>query len=139
MTLYRNNRKRGEMKSKLFKSIAIIMIIAICVPLYSKAGAHKLEVNGDPFKEPVKMRCTCYIDRGTTASGAQTRDGIIAGRREWIGYVACIYAIKEDGSIGDSIKNGLSVDVWRSSMSEARNWVKTYGDYVYIKIEKGEG
>ena len=150
------------MKSKIIKSVALVMIIAISVPLYSKASAHRLEVNGDPFKEPVKMRCTCYIDRGTTASGAQTRDGIIAGRREWLGYVACIYAIKEDGSIGDfigyyefkdtgagidtdgdgrgdSIKNGLSVDVWRSSMSEARNWVKTYGDYVYIKIIKGVG
>lgn len=108
------------------------------------------------------MRCTCYIDRGTTASGAETRDGVIAGRKEWLGYVACIYAMNEDGTIGefigyyefldtgagidtdgdgkgDSIKNGLSVDVWQPSKADAIQWINTYGDYVYIKIVKGVG
>jgi 3D (Asp-Asp-Asp) domain-containing protein len=114
---------------------------------------------GDPFTEPQKVRCTCYVDRGTTASGKTTREGIVAGKREWIGCVAALYQVNEDGKLGDfigyyefldtgygiqtdyggSIQLGQSIDVWQPSMKDAYNWVGQYGDYVYMKIIKGVG
>ena len=119
-------------------------------------------VNGDPFEEPVKMRCTVYTTTGTTASGKQTRSGIVAGRRDWLGKVAALYEIDEYGNIGDFIGyyeildtgagidtdgdgigdiiiNGQSVDVWQPSEEDARQWVLNYGDYLYIKIIDGKG
>ena len=109
-----------------------------------------------------KIRCTCYIINGITASGHKTRPGIIAGKKEDIGKIAALYQIDKDGSLGefigyyefldtgsgidtdgdgkgDSIKKGLSVDVWQPSLKDAKEWIKQYGDYVYIKIIEGEG
>lgn len=142
------------------KKIALISGLVALILFGIKPNA--LEVASDPFKEPTVIRCTCYIDNGTTASGKQTKDGVIAGRKEWLGCVAMLYAVNEDGSIGDfigyyefldtgagidtdgdgkgdSIINGTSVDVWRPTLDDAKSWVNTYGDYVYIKIVRGVG
>lgn len=104
-----------------------------------------------------KIRCTCYIDTGITAGGVYTHDGVIAGKREWLGSVAALYRYNADGSVGefignyefldtgagmdtdgdgvgDSIRRGKSVDVYKSTLTEAYDWVAEYGDYVYIKI-----
>ena len=120
------------------------------------------EVKGNPFKDPVKIRCTCYCENGKTATGKQTRYGIVAGKKEWLGYTLEINAIAEDGSvgelvglfefqdtgagmdtdgdgIGDSIKKGQSIDVWVESLPAAYEWRDTYGDYVYMKIIKSDG
>ena len=108
------------------------------------------------------VRCTCYCEPGLTYSGSYTYEGIIAGRKEDLGKVAALYAITEDGGIGefigyfefkdtgagmdtdgdgkgDTIKNGKSVDVYRNTLDEAKDWVKKYGDYVIIKIIEAEG
>ena len=96
------------------------------------------------------------------AQGKKTRYGIVAGKKEWIGYTAELNAINEDGSVGkliglfefqdtgagmdsdgdgkgDTIINGQSIDVWVDSLSEAYAWRDKYGDYVYIKIFKAKG
>ena len=41
--------------------------------------------------------------------------------------------------IGDTIRNGQSIDVWINSLPEAYAWRDRYGDYVYIKIFKAKG
>lgn len=109
-----------------------------------------------------EIRCTCYIEPGVTKSGHYTHEGVIAGRKEDLGKVAALYAVTEDGSIGefigyfdfydtgagidtdgdgkgDSIKKGKSVDVFREDMKAAKKWIKTYGDYVYMQIIEAEG
>lgn len=109
-----------------------------------------------------EIRCTCYVEPGVTKSGHYTHEGVIAGRKEDLGKVAALYAVAEDGSIGefigyfdfydigagidtdgdgkgDSIKKGKSVDVFRDDMKAAKKWIKTYGDYVYMKIIDAEG
>lgn len=119
-------------------------------------------VQGNPFVEPARMRVSCYCEHGTTATGIRTRYGIAAGRKEWLGYVAELNEINSDGSIGDfvgyfefcdtgagmdtdgdgrgdSIKNGQSIDVWINSLAEAYDWRDKYGDYMYVKIIKGDG
>ena len=117
-------------------------------------------VAADP--DLIKIRCTCYCEPGITRSGHYTNEHVIAGRKDDLGKVAAIYAIGEDGEIGefigyfdfydtgagidtdgdgkgDSIKKGLSVDVFRSSLDRAKDWIRTYGDYVYIKYISAEG
>ena len=120
-------------------------------------------ISADAKQEDLKkIRCTCYCEPGTTASGHPTRGGVIAGRKEDLGKVAALYAIAEDGSIGeflgyydfydtgagmdsdgdgigDTIRTGKSVDVFQPSMDSAVNWIKKYGDYVYIVIIEAQG
>lgn len=140
------------------KALKKVLGIILSLSLFFVTG---LNIKAES-SELVKIRCTCYIITGITASGQETRDGIIAGRKSDIGKVAALYRCNDDNSIGefigyfefldtgagidtdgdgkgDSIKKGLSVDVWRSSIIEANNWIAEYGDYVYIKIIDAEG
>lgn len=145
------------------KRKTIILITLVTIMLLSSSKMIKSNgQEGDPFVEPIQMRCTCYINQGITASGQHTRPFIMAGRREWLGCVAIVYRINEDGTIGDflgyyeildtgagidtdgdgigdSIKNGKSVDVWLPNMDAVRQWQKANGDYVYIKLVRGVG
>jgi len=153
------------------KKIAIIFTFIFafsCITLKLQAFEKPLEI-ADLTDDSQIVRCTCYIDHGTTASGQQTRPGIMAAKREWIGCVACVNAVNPDGSIGEfigyyeildtgygietgygeskikkgrtlgSIESGQSVDIWMPTMHQAEEWVSTYGDYVYVKIIQGEG
>lgn len=111
--------------------------------------------------ELVKKRCTCYVEPGITASGYYTRDGVIAGRKKDLGRVAAIYRCTDDqigefigfyefkdtgagidtdgDGKGDSIKKGLSIDVYKSTLEEAYDWRAEYGDYVFIQYIDAEG
>ena len=135
------------------KVIALSLMMAAVVattPMIAKAQDLK------------QIRCTCYIEPGVTRSGHYTHEGVIAGRKEDLGKVAALYAVAEDGSVGefigyfdfydtgagidtdgdgrgDSIKKGKSVDVFRETMTDAKKWIMTYGDYVYIQYIEAEG
>ena len=112
--------------------------------------------------ELIKIRATCYVEHGITYSGHYTHEGTLAGRKEDIGDVAAIYAVAEDGGVGefigyfefydcgagfdtdgdgrgDSTIKGKTVDIFRNNLSRAKAWIKTYGDYVYIKRIEAEG
>lgn len=145
---------------ELISTVVLISVLVIAV--HSTAHSAQPIRDWTYYKMPQAVRCTCYIDRGTTASGIQTREGIIAGRKEWLGMAAVLYEVKEDGTLGDfigyyefcdtgagmdtdgdgkgdTIKTGNSVDVWQPSMQNARNWIKEHGDYVYMQIVPGVG
>ena len=40
---------------------------------------------------------------------------------------------------GDSLKKGLSVDVWMPSKKDAKEWTANFGDYVYLQFTGGKG
>lgn len=153
-------------KDKLIKAVcAAVAIIALCLSYNFEVQSRVAKIDpveGDPYTESVRIRCTCYCEHGKTATGKKTRYGIVAGKKEWLGYTAELNAINEDGSLGefigyfefqdtgagmdtdgdgkgDSIINGQSIDVWINSLPEAYEWRDTYGDYVYMKLIKGEG
>lgn len=154
------------MKKKCIKYLiaaVAIVVLLLCYHMEAQSRVAKIKpVTGDPFKQMVQIRCTCYCEHSKTATGVKTRYGIAAGRKEWIGYTAELNAINPDGSIGefigyfefldtgagmdtngdgkgDSIKNGQSIDVWIDSLPEAYAWRDKYGDYVYMKIFKAKG
>lgn len=103
------------------------------------------------------VRCTGYCDDGYTASGEHVRDGIAAGKREWLGKTAILYSVTADNSIGeyigtyefkdtgngidtdgdgigDSIKKGKSIDIWHDTREACFEWAGKYGDYVYMQL-----
>ena len=147
----------------MLELIATLVIIAVMV-VASNSDSYSAQPAKDwtYYQKPQPVRCTCYIEHGITASGIQTRNGIIAGRKEWLGMAAVLYEVKEDGTlgdfigyyefcdtgagidtdndgIGDTIESGNSVDVWQPSMESARAWVKEHGDYVYMQIVPAVG
>lgn len=115
------------------------------------------KVYASDFATPQRIRCTCYTstEGSITASGDEVREGIVAGKREWMHSVAVLYdenmnligyfefkdtgaGIDTDGDgKGDSIKNGKSIDVYRDTLQGCRDWIKMYGDYVYMQIIEG--
>lgn len=116
------------------------------------------KVSAADFTEPTKIRCTCYTAKegSVTASGEEVREGIIAGKRAWMGKKAILYdmnlkiigiyefkdtgaGIDTDGDgKGDSIKIGKSVDVYRNTLTRCNDWISAYGDYVYMQIIENE-
>lgn len=139
----------------------LALLIVNKIPAQSRIA--KIDpVVGNPFSEPVKIRCSCYCQGTKTATGKKVRYGIVAGKKEWLGYTAELNAVNPDGSVGqfigffefqdtgagmdtdgdgkgDSIINGQSIDVWINSLDAAYRWRDKYGDYVYIKIIKARG
>lgn len=124
-------------------------------------SANSIKADATPC-ELKQIRCTCYIEPGVTYSGHYTHEGIVAGRKQDIGDVAAIYAIAEDGGLGefigyydfydigagidtdgdgkgDSLIKGLGVDMYKNDMDAVKAFIKKYGDYVYIKIIEAEG
>ncbi len=104
----------------------------------------------DGYEEPVYIRCTGYCDYGYTKSGEYVREGIVAGKKDWLGKICYIYEVNKDGTCGDllgeyefldtgygingSLINGTSIDVWFPSENDVWAWMKKHGDYVYIQI-----
>ena len=146
------------MKKGIVGAIITIFVVG-CAAVISLSTSASM---ADPLETPVVMRCTCYDDHGTTASGHQTRYGIIAGKREWMGCTAALYDVNKDGSIGDfigyfevldtgagidtdgdgygdSIINGTSIDVWLPDDAAVREWQQAHGDYVVVKLYRGVG
>lgn len=135
-------------------TITIMLVIALICLTAKNVKADEGEI--------LEIRCTCYCEHGITASGHYTRNGIIAGKKDYIGKTAALYKIDDNGElgefigyfefldtgagidtdgdgIGDSIKNGKSIDVYRDSLEDAKTWISQYGDYVYIKIIDSAG
>jgi len=122
-----------------------------------------LQADNYPEVEPQLIRCTVYTaeEGDITADGSKVREGIVAGKREWLGYT-CIMYENNDGKIGDligiyefkdtgagidtdgdgkgdSIKKGLSIDVYRDTLDRCYEWIEEYGDYVFIQVVYGVG
>lgn len=119
-------------------------------------------VSGAEVEPPHVVNSTAYCNPhgNLTASGKPTVPGItIAGKKEWIGCVAAIYTIREDGGIGDflgyreftdtgygvpseaypgqgTIESGETIDIYMESEEECF----AYGERrIYVQVIRGEG
>lgn len=109
-----------------------------------------------------KIRATCYCHSGITASGQQTREGIIAGKKDWMGKAVALYRCSEGDELGefngyfeildtgagidtdgdgkgDSIKRGKSIDIYKYTLDDCKEFIADYGDYVYMKLIDAKG
>lgn len=61
------------MKKRIIRAaIAAVLIFTLLICLYIEAQSRIAKIDpvvGDPFKEPVKIRCTCYCEHGVTGTG----------------------------------------------------------------------
>lgn len=138
---------------RIFSFLSVTLMALL---LIGSASVNAKEKDINPFGEPQLMRVTCYCDSGVTASGKWTRPGVVAAKKEWIGYTVCIYdldyrligiyevldtgfGIDIDGDGVGSIQNGTSIDVYQPTLEDCYEWIDTYGDYLYVQIFKGEG
>lgn len=160
------------MRRKIDRTRYLMIACLIVLALLWLLGKYRIVAEAreaNPFVEPAKIRATCYCDSGITATGTQTRPGIIASKKEYLGYVACINAVNEDGTVGEfigfyevldtgygietgvgeskikdgrtlgSLETGDSIDIYMPTLHMAEEWIDTYGDYVYVRFVKGEG
>ena len=135
------------------KRILASLILVACIVL---ACSFKTDIQAsESFATPSIIRCTCYCDYGYTKSGQYVREGIVAGKKEWLGKAALLWSVDDDGSIGEflgfyefldtgygidgSLKKGTSIDVWCPSIDAVWEWIGNYGDYVYLQIVDGKG
>lgn len=151
---------KGESYEKVYCSRA-----GHCITMFDDGSGEKglyRAYGGKSFQGALQNQVHLLLRAWNYRNRKKTRYGIVAGRKEWIGYTAELNAVNEDGSvgefigffefqdtgagmdsdgdgIGDTIKDGQSIDVWINSLSEAYAWRDRYGDYVYIKIFKAKG
>lgn len=95
------------------------------------------------------VRCTCYLPTGhCTASGVMPYEGIIASNRDHLGDMCLIFDM--DGNFiemmeardcggNKKLRNGTAIDVYRDNMDRAKEWIRTYGDYVQIIWLEADG
>lgn len=90
---------------------------------------------------------TAYCVSGTMASGQQTRPGVCAAKKEWLGKKAYIYQRLPDNTRGEllgvydildtggtqGLKNGKVIDVWMPDLQGCQDFM----DYVYEDGCKG--
>lgn len=103
---------------------------------------------------PELQRVTCYnYNSGITYSGTVPKMGrTCGGKKENVGKAAVLYSMNPDGSIGDFVGVFLiedtgsakrieegSIDIFRDSMDLCNEWIRTYGDYMYVQIVEGQG
>ena len=82
--------------------------------------------------EEMTIEATAYCLPGTTASGCQTREGICAGKKEWLGLTAVVWTLDENGDYDEflgfydvldtgshkKIKNGECIDIYMPTYDE---------------------
>ena len=130
---------------KKIKLVALFILLLVVCEATIKAKEYD-----NKYGEPMKIRCTCYTasEGSITADGWKVREGIISGKKEWLGYTAILYDMDmnligifefKDTGGHHTLVNGTSVDVFRYTLDDCFDWIETYGDYVYIQIVKAEG
>lgn len=136
--------------SKVIFAVVIIgILLSLTIRADGAAVAPVQRINAEPFI----VECTAYCDEGITASGKQTVEGrTIAGAREWLGCIAVLYEVDEDGSIGDfigiyeftdtgygkdgDIPRGETVDIFMKEEAACVEWGRRE---VYVQIIDGRG
>ena len=137
-----------------------IALHSACTQTATVVESTQYEV-GCEYSEGVSepMRVTCYTssEGAITASGAVVREGIVAASRDYMNYSVILYdedmnfvgffEVKDTGAgidtdgdgKGDSIKKGLSIDVYRDTLDRCYDWIEEYGDYMYVQFVEGKG
>lgn len=113
------------------------------------------------MNKPFKIYTTAYYYGEITASGYPVREGIAAGKKEWMGLTAIIYKYDPDGSIGEvlgiyeildtgfggdadgdgigSIQEGKVIDIYFPTLDGCKEWMKATNGKVYIQLVDAKG
>jgi 3D (Asp-Asp-Asp) domain-containing protein len=128
----------------MIRRFLITMIMASMVPVHVTPGIEYFDLLTKEYEEEAQvMRCTCYLPTGYSCyDGHPTVKGVISSNTDHVGQTAILYTLEDEligvfecHDIGGNVmlRNGTAIDVYRDTMSEALEWVGTYGDYVKVR------
>lgn len=153
------------MNKRICYAVATLFLLVACsVPIVAVFQPPTT----NPIEEPSIMRVTCYTanEGAICSTGVKPHYGIVAGAKEWEGKAVLLYTFEynEEGEpipkeciglftildngagidtngdgIGDTIRNGQSLDVYVDTTEQANEWAREYGDYLMVIIVEGEG
>ena len=130
--------------------IQVLIVLALRLLTVNAEGIPPEErIGGEPFR----AECTAYCDSGITASGKPTVQGLtLGGAPEWIGCMAVLYEVDDDGGIGDFIGlyevmdtgwgrdgdalRGETVDIFMEDYDACIQWGRRD---LYVQIIDGKG
>lgn len=117
------------MKLIVVMLLAVIML-GIGVDTVMDLTVNAQEAHTETTGTYIRMKATAYCLNGTTATQTQTRKGICAGKREWFGRYAVVYAdnngeignligiYKVEDTGGEAIRSGRVLDIWMPTEEE---------------------
>jgi 3D (Asp-Asp-Asp) domain-containing protein len=131
-----------------FSAFYITVIFPLLV-IYVSDNPIVARAEDNPYGTPFKIESTAYCYGEITASGQAVREGIAAGRKEWMGLTAILYT-DDNGKVGDiigiyeildtggdeRIKNGTCIDIYMLDYDDCREWGRKN---VWIQIVDAKG
>lgn len=112
--------------------VTILLTIALLFGIPASAYADTDSLN--PYGRMIDVEVTAYCLNGLTAMETQTRPGICAAKREWLGKTAILYTVTdgipelygiyEIQDTGDDyrIKAGKVIDIWLPTYDECKQF-----------------
>ena len=143
----KNNREPAIWVLMMIFLFVVTVVLPILCVIYDKPLTARAEDN--PYGSPFKIESTAYCYGEITASGQAVREGIAAGRKDWIGLTAILYT-DDNGKVGEligiyeildtggdeRIKNGTCIDIYIPDYKEA----KEYGrKSVFVQLVDAKG
>lgn len=141
------NRPYGV--GRMYRVKVIVFALLVCIV---SIGAERREPQQELDFEAAgfqQMHTTAYILHGTTANGGTTHPGICASSIDHIGDVAIVYTLDghflgyyectDTGAEGGGVRAGTVLDVWRTNMTHAKNYMRITNGRVWVKWIEGEG
>ena len=130
------------------KKKMIVLLLGFSLLFTNRTGL-VAEAEGNLY-EPFLIESTAYCYGEVTKDGSKVREGICAGKEEWLGLTAVIYSVDQDGEIGQllgiyevrdtggdhRLQNGTCIDIYMPDETAA----KEYGrQEVYIQLIRADG
>ena len=148
-----------ELKNLIFSGILLLSLFFIAITSI-RTQSEELDTLVEALKEPQMIRgyATAYCDHGITASGEETRVGICAAKREWIGKTVIIYQRLPGNKVGEmigiweikdcggteSLKDGKVIDIWCSDLEKCQEMMNRFYEngckgHIFFQIVDAEG
>ena len=141
---------QSEKGEEYMKKIALILLLLVLITPARAAELHVEEI-GQEYYAPVLMYTTAYVCGTHTADGTPVREGLCAMNRGWIGKTAIVYSaiqtetgeymigaplgifeIKDPGK--GAVGAGKCIDIYRSDMERAREWMMMTSGKCYVQV-----
>lgn len=146
-------------KFKIMGLLLATTVMMLSITVYAKEDTQRIAKAeaGEVFQ----ILTTAYCHGDVTATGAKTREGICAVRKEWIGKTALVWKCNEDGTQGEflgywecldtgfgadsdgdgigSIEEGKVIDMFFPSLDAAKDWMKLTGGKVFVQLIDADG
>ena len=131
------------------KKKTIVSLLSISL-LFTNRTSLAVRAEGNLYNEPFLIESTAYSYGEVTKDGSMVREGICAGKEEWLGLTAVVYSVDQDGEIGQllgiyeikdtggdyRLQDGTCIDIYMPEEAEA---IKYGRQEVYIQLIRAEG